>query len=205
MQRYRNVYNEKVIKAALIVVAVLIVICLVLLTFVLHRKNDRATSENNVVGNKGVISLDGVDDTANARFNAENMFPGDSVSKTYVVKADDSDVDEIGFHVEFASGAEIFEKHVIIKVAIAGATLPLYEGKITDMPHDVFATKLSEKTEFVITVTLATSAGNECMNQSFSLNFLWHAVGIHYDPIPQPPVGYIHPRDTHSGSRLMCA
>lgn len=180
--RLDSEFNEKLIKIATIVVAVMLVVCIVLLIFVLSGKNSIHSSTNNVIGAKGDdVKLSEEGDIEQIRFNVNNMLPGDSETKSFHVTVTNKKFDKVNFKADIASDNSILSDFMRISVSTPNERKPIYEGLIKDMPDKVSADVVSgEKTEFTITVTLDESAGNECQNSEIAINFSWWIASIGY-------------------------
>ena len=174
--------NEKVVNIAIIVVAVMLVVCLVLLIFVLGGKNSIPSSANNVIGTKGDdIKLSNEGDAEKIRFSVDNMFPGDSETKTFKVTVTNKKIHTICFKADIASENPALADVMHINVKLAGEKKSVYDGLIKDLSEGVEVGVLSGETnEFVITVTLDPSAGNECQNSEIAVNFTWWIGSLGY-------------------------
>lgn len=178
--RLDSAYHEKLIKIATIAVAVMLVVCIVLLVFVLSGKNSIPSSTNNVIGTKGddvKLSEDG--DVENIRFNVSNMLPGDEVTKKFYITVTNRRFDSVNFKANIASENSALSDYMLISVKTADGRKPFYEGLIKNMPDKISADVVSgEKTEFIITVTLDPSAGNECQNSEIAIDFSWWIASV---------------------------
>ena len=174
--------NEKVVNIAIVVVAILLVVCIVLLIFVLGGKNSIPSSANNVIGTKGDdIKLSDEGDAEKIRFTVDNMLPGDSETKTFKVTVTNPKIHTIKFKAELASENPAFEDVMRISVQIDGERKPIFDGLVKDLSGGVDAGVVSGETnEFIITVTLDPSAGNECQNSEVAINFTWWVASLGY-------------------------
>ena len=169
--------KEKTILAALIATAILLFISIVLLLFPHGEKNATSSSEGNVIGGQvnTVIELENDGTAEKLRFSVENMFPGDSESKSFHIALKNADGKYLNFRTTVASGSNILSEALSITVNIDTMATPLYEGYIKDMPS-IIQTIIEDNTDNVkydITVHLSTSAGNEYQNEELFLDFEW--------------------------------
>lgn len=176
--------SEIILKIATFIVVLLIILAIVLLVLVLTGRDDFAVSPNNVIGGTKdeVIALSEQTETVNKTFKVENMFPGDSKSQTYKVEILDKEVEYITFLAEVASETAPLTDFTIITLTVDDATHPYFRGTVNDMDEGGVVIPVDgESMEFHVTVTLDTSAGNECQNGEIALNLSWGASGNEAD------------------------
>lgn len=175
-------FNEKLINIAIVVVAIMLVVCIVLLIFVLGGKGNIPTSSNNVIGTKGDdIKLGNEGDVEQVKFDVSNMFPGDSEVKTFTVVVTNKKINKINFKAELVTENEAFYDVMRISVKVRDENHPIYTGLIKDLEDGIKVDMVSgEETEFTITVTLDPSAGNECQNSEVAVNFAWWIASLGY-------------------------
>ena len=176
--------SELILKIATFIVVLLIIVCIVLIVLVLVGRDDLAISPNNVIGGTkdDVIALSEPTDTVNKTFKVSNMFPGDSKTQTYKIEVLDKEVRSISFLPEVASETAPLTDVVIITFSVDDAANPYFRGTVNDFPEGGVVVPLDgESMEFHVTVTLDTSAGNECQNGEIVLNLLWGASGNEAD------------------------
>lgn len=175
-------FNEKLINIAIVVVAIMLVVCIVLLIFVLGGKGNIPTSSNNVIGTKGDdIKLGNEGDVEQVKFDVSNMFPGDSEVKTFTVVVTNKKINKINFKAELVTENEAFYDVMRISVKVRDENHPIYTGLIKDLEDGISVDMVSgEETEFTITVTLDPSAGNECQNSEVAVNFAWWIASLGY-------------------------
>ena len=176
--------SELVLKIATIIVVVLIIVCLVLIVLVLAGRDDLAISPNNIIGGTKdpVIALSEETETVNKTFKVSNMFPGDSKTQTYKVDVLDKEVTYVSFLAEVASETAPLADVIIITFAVDDAANPYFRGTVNDFPEGGVVVPLDgESMEFHVTVTLDTSAGNECQNGEIVLNLSFGASGNEAD------------------------
>ena len=171
--------GEIVVKIATIIVALLIIVCLVLLIILLVGRNGPAMLKGNVIGlDKGVVEVDGEGDISEVTFTASNLLPGDSVTKTYTLKINDEDVQQLTFRAAIASDTPQFADHLYIQANVGEDKIPEYTGKVSDMTDNIVFDVEGDTMIFTVTVTLGTTAGNDCMNTAVSLDFFWGASSV---------------------------
>ena len=111
-------------------------------------------------------------------FNAPNMFPGDSETKTYLVKVSHKGTVTVRFHADIRDGYEKLAEVLKCKVVMHDNNQTLYNGLMRDMPESLNYRISSEynkttKLTYDITVYLDTSVGNEYMNKELVADFRW--------------------------------
>ena len=111
-------------------------------------------------------------------FNAPNMFPGDSETKTYLVEVSHRGTVTVRFRADIRPGYEKLAEVMKCRVAVEGVATPLYDGLMIEMPESINYSISSQRgttTEltYKITVYLDTSVGNEYMNQKLVADFRW--------------------------------
>ena len=176
--------SELILKIATFIVVLLIIVCIVLIVLILAGRDDFAISPNNVIGGTkdDVIALSEPTDTVNKTFKVSNMFPGDSKTQTYKIEVLDKEVRSISFLPEVASETAPLTDVIIITFSVDDAANPYFRGTVNDFPEGGIAVPLDgESMEFHVTVTLDTSAGNECQNGEIVLNLLFGASGNEAD------------------------
>ena len=133
----------------------------------------------------------------NTPFDVRNMFPGDSVSKTYCVKISYRGTLTVHFNAAVRQGyeklAEVLECSVYLRSENETEGTLLYSGLMKDMPESVDTTvsnggRTTEKLYYDITVSLDTSVGNEYQRKMLIADFEWWA-----DCEPGRPIGPIVP------------
>ena len=176
--------SEIILKIATFIVALLIILAIGLLALVLNGRDDFAVSPNNVIGGSKneVIELSKETETVNKTFKVSNMFPGDSKTQTYSVDILDNEVEKISFVAEVASESAPITDVLIITLTVDNATHPYFRGTVNDLPEGGIVIPVDGDTmKFHITVTLDTSAGNECQNGEIAVNFSWGASGAEHN------------------------
>lgn len=170
----KNLSKEQTITVSIIVVAILLLASLCLLLF-LPKNSGSSSLTGNVIGKpENVITLKNKDSEGELRFNIQNMFPGDSVSKTFTVKITDDKVEAVSFFADFGSGG-VSSDALKIRVRVDEAETALYDGAVAQMPARLRAEVKDGVSEikFDISVYLDTSVGNEYQKSTLSLAFHW--------------------------------
>ena len=119
--------------------------------------------------------------TDNMVFNAENMFPGDTITQEYCVRvACENDI-TMQFSIDVHEGYEKLAEVLYCKVVFLDTGEVLYDGLMFDatntFDHDVAGGDDTVDLKYEITVSLDTSVGNEYQNQKLMADFVWHAEG----------------------------
>ncbi len=138
-----------------------------------------------------------------------NMFPGDSVSKSYVITLTHKYQVDVEFTVENIittpeGDATPLSDVLSMRVYINGYDTPAYDGLIRDFTSVV--TRLEEYREVVdnileytIEVYLPTSAGNDYMQNGLKCDFVWTVYeddkALDTDIIPIPPDDWPWPEE----------
>lgn len=174
--------SEIIIKIATVAVVLMIIACIVLLVFVLVNRDDFSQSKDNVIGIKNdAIEIESPEDIETLSFNVSNMFPGDSHTKSYTVKVLDAEVEYISFLTEVVSDNASISDKLIVTLTVGDAVNPYFRCTAKDMPDEGVAIPVDgESMTFHVTITLDTSAGNECQNGEIALNVLFGGSGVDY-------------------------
>ena len=174
--------SEIIIKIALVAVIILLIISIGFLVFILTHRDDLSTSSDNVIGMKNeTIKLEDSEEIETKRFNVSNMFPGDSVTKSYTIEVLDDKTESVSFHAEIKSDNASLSDVLYITLTIDDSTHPVFRGTVADIPEDGFPTELNGETiTYHVTVTLDTSAGNECQNGEIVVDLFWGASGVEF-------------------------
>ncbi len=111
-------------------------------------------------------------------FRTENLFPGDSETKAYLIRVSHKGTVTVHFHADIRDGYEKLAEVLNCKVVLANEQKTLYDGLMRDMPaslsHKISsASGTMTELEYDITVYLATSVGNAYMNQPLVADFRW--------------------------------
>lgn len=134
--------------------------------------------------NAATLSLHTRQPEENKTFQTENMFPGDSETKYYRIKASYKGNIIIRYHADIHPGYEQLAAVLKVKVRLHGADgflregVTLYDGPMSDMPkslNQTLHTNQSTQSElyYEITAYLDTSVGNEYQNQELKADFRW--------------------------------
>ena len=109
----------------------------------------------------------------NQPFQAANMLPGDSVTKTYRLQVSYKDSITVHFWAEVRPGYEKLAEVLRCRVTLNGAQI--YDGLMASMPHGIAHTMKSpeKELEYQITAYLDTSVGNEYMAKELLADFRW--------------------------------
>lgn len=110
-------------------------------------------------------------------FQVNNLFPGDSVKKTYSLEASYKGSVTVHFHADIRSGYEKLAEVLKCKVSIQGGEV-LYDGLMKEMPERLSyalpqSSGSTERFWYDVTVYLDTSVGNEYMEKVLYADFRW--------------------------------
>lgn len=109
----------------------------------------------------------------NQPFQAANMFPGDSVTKTYRLQVFYTDSITVHFRADVRPGYEKLAEVLKCRVAVDGREV--YDGLMAQMPESIHSTMKTPETEmeYEITAYLDTSVGNAYMAKELLADFRW--------------------------------
>lgn len=110
-------------------------------------------------------------------FQATNLFPGDTLTKSYYIDVSYTGSLTLHFHADIRDGYEKLAEVLRCKVALRGGAV-LYDGLMRDMPQslDCALPTTDEGSAMVvydITAYLDTSVGNDYMSQPLYADFRW--------------------------------
>lgn len=110
-------------------------------------------------------------------FHAENMFPGDSLTRSCLVQISYKGVVTVHFHADIRSGYEKLAEVLKCRIVLQNGE-ELYDGLMRDMPSSIdYRLPQSEgntvELSYSITAYLDTGVGNEYMNQKLIADFRW--------------------------------
>lgn len=166
--------KQRIVTTSIVVVAVLLLVSILLLLFLPKRSGTSSSTGNVIEGPSGeVIKFADIDSVEGSRFSVDNMFPGDSESKTYYIEILDSNVKAVSFKAEIASESAALSDVLAISVVVDGAEETLYDGLVKDMPASLRAEISGEETEFAISVSLDTTVENEYQTDEINIDFSW--------------------------------
>lgn len=109
-------------------------------------------------------------------FQVENMFPGDTETKTDLLRVSYSGSVTVHFHADIRPGYEKLAEVLKCRVSVDGEQL--YDGLMRDMPASIDrtlpqSTGATAELTWVIDAYLETSVGNDYMEQSLKADFVW--------------------------------
>ncbi len=123
------------------------------------------------------LTLREPDDSQMVAFHVPNMFPGQSVTKDYVIETRHSAPIVLNYHADVRPDERYQKLAEVLKIRILllEDNVQLYEGLMADMPgavsHRLPAGR--NQTTYRITVSLDTSVGNEYMDKELVADFRW--------------------------------
>ncbi len=123
---------------------------------------------------KDTVILNGPNESANKIFTAENMFPGDKISREYVLNLSHKEDIDIIFEVDVHEGYAALAEVLKLKVEIPGEEAPLYDNLMKDMPDTTYTLPARrQNVTYCLTVYLDTSVGNAYQNKELKADFSW--------------------------------
>lgn len=144
-----------------------IICCIFILNLIL--------STTPVYAVEDAIILNNPDENANKTFIAENMFPGDKISRDYVLNISHKENIDIMFKADVQEGYEILAEVLKLKVTILGSEDVLYNDLMKDMPDSLtYPLPYNQQSvTYRLTVYLETSVGNKYQNKNLMADFCW--------------------------------
>lgn len=138
-------------------------------------------SNNNGTSQRKAATIDLYKGKAddNTPFKAENLFPGDVVTKYFRIKVSYEDKVTVHYHADIRPGyeklAEVLKARVVL---LSDNGRVLYDGLMRDMPKSLThklssAKRTSDELYYEITAYLDTSVGNEYQQKSLIADFRW--------------------------------
>ncbi len=111
-------------------------------------------------------------------FNVTNMFPGDCETKVYNIRVSYNGSIKVYFTADVRAGYEKLAEVLKCRVVMPGASEPVYDGLMKEMPdleHSISAVNKTEDLKYEISVYLDTSVGNAYKNKELVADFEWWA------------------------------
>lgn len=138
-------------------------------------------SNNNGTSQRKAATIDLYKGKAddNTPFKAENLFPGDVVTKYFRIKVSYENKVTVHYHADIRPGyeklAEVLKARVVL---LSDNGRVLYDGLMRDMPKSLThklssAKRTSDELYYEITAYLDTSVGNEYQQKSLIADFRW--------------------------------
>lgn len=124
-------------------------------------------------------------------FTAENMFPGDAVTKTFEIDVSHKNSVTLNFTVNVRAGYEKLAEVLKAKISdpVSGETL--FDGLMKDVPDalqkELGGKNSTDKVYYEITAYLSTSVGNDYMNKSLIADFKWWVAEEDISNLDKPP------------------
>ena len=138
-------------------------------------------SNNNGTSKRKAATIDLYKGKAddNTPFKAENLFPGDVVTKYFRIKVSYEDKVTVHYHADIRPGYEKLAEVLKVRVVLLSDNgRVLYDGLMRDMPKSLTrklssAKRTSDELYYEITAYLDTSVGNEYQQKSLIADFRW--------------------------------
>ena len=138
-------------------------------------------SNNNGTSQRKAATIDLYKGKAddNTPFKAENLFPGDVVTKYFRIKVSYEDKVTVHYHADIRPGYEKLAEVLKVRVVLlSDSGRVLYDGLMCDMPKSLThklssAKRTSDELYYEITAYLDTSVGNEYQQKSLIADFRW--------------------------------
>lgn len=114
----------------------------------------------------------------NQPFKAENLFPGDSVTKYFCIKVAHKGDITVRFRADVQRGGEKLAEVLMCRVKLMNENEILYEGSVGAMPESIgkrLETSAPTENElyYELTFYLDTSVGNEYQNKTLKADLVW--------------------------------
>ena len=138
-------------------------------------------SNNNGTSKRKAATIDLYKGKAddNTPFKAENLFPGDVVTKYFRIKVSYENKVTVHYHADIRPGYEKLAEVLKVRVVLLSDNgRVLYDGLMRDMPKSLThklssAKRTSDELYYEITAYLDTSVGNEYQQKSLIADFHW--------------------------------
>lgn len=138
-------------------------------------------SNNNGTSQRKAATIDLYKGKAddNTPFKAENLFPGDVVTKYFRIKVSYENKVTVHYHADIRPGYERLAEVLKVRVVLLSDNgRVLYDGLMRDMPKSLThklssAKRTSDELYYEITAYLDTSVGNEYQQKSLIADFRW--------------------------------
>jgi LPXTG-motif cell wall-anchored protein len=133
-------------------------------------------------------------DADNDKFEAANMFPGDTITKYYCIRTHHESELELVFQAELAQETKALGSALNIKVTLVSSGEVLLDAPFNQIDGAEYSTVLpaadsgTTDTYYRIDVYLDTSAGNEYQEAALKADFNWYAEDSS-QLIPPPQTG----------------
>ncbi len=139
---------------------------------------------------KTVLALDSAKETTislyknhaedSTPFYSANLFPGDAVTRAFLIEVSHKGTVTVQFHADIRSGYEKLAEVLKCKVVLRNERQTLYDGLMRDMPTSLrhpISSAFGQTTTLIydITVYLDTSVGNDYRNKELIADFRWWA------------------------------
>lgn len=137
-----------------------------------------SSASSSTESNETTILLYNRNPDDNTPFSAQNMFPGDVITKDYRVHVSYKADVTAKFHVDIREGYEKLAEVMLCKVELLTTGETVYEGLMRDFPESwdhILETNSKTTTElkYRIAAYLDTGVGNEYQNQELVADFQW--------------------------------
>lgn len=138
-----------------------------------------------------VISFSSEKYESSVPFTAENMFPGDAVTKTFEIDVAHKNSVTLNFTADVREGYEKLAEVLKVKISdpVSGETL--FDGLMKDVPDamqkELTGKNSTDRVYYEITAYLSTSVGNDYMNKSLIADFKWWIAEEDVSGLDKPP------------------
>ncbi len=194
------------LKTTIIVLSVLLAVSILALTLLIVKRKSNISpvdsiAPNNIIseednsGDKNLsaskedsvkkeftphLSLHRFSPEEKEKFTAQNMLPGDCVSKEYEIAVSFKDCIDLCFYAPIKEDVLSVSDVLKCSVAIKDSGQILYDGLLKDMPscltYRLYSKeKATKNVTYLISVYLDTSVGNEYMSGKLTADFNWWA------------------------------
>lgn len=152
-----------------------------------NKDQTAASGTEQTQGNTVTLTLKKNHPEEGVPFYAENLFPGDSITKNYRVEVTFKKALTVHFEAKVQEGYEKLAEALNCRIVLKrgkGDKL-LYDGPMKDLPKESFDQTVYSSSEqhslkilkYEITAYLDTSVGNEYQNQELKADFCWWVEG----------------------------
>lgn len=138
-----------------------------------------------------VISFSTENYESSVPFTAQNMFPGDAVTKTFEIDVAHKNSVTLNFTADVREGYEKLAEVLKAKISDPVSGEALFDGLMKDVPDalqkELAGKNSTDKVYYEITAYLSTSVGNDYMNKSLIADFKWWVAEEDVSNLDKPP------------------
>lgn len=128
----------------------------------------------------------------NTAFEADNMLPGDSMTRYFRIQVSHQNPVTVHYHADVQKGYEKLAEVLKLRIVLLSTDEVLYDGPIGEMPQSLditlnARTKTTDEIYYEMTAYLDTSVGNDYQNLGLAADFRWWVDGNETGNLTRPP------------------